>query len=93
MLHKLIEGLTWKWETFRHGLLQCGLCAKAKELGCQLWFSGNKLRSARSHKASLRSARSMNISLIFRVVLKNDIVAVNGGRLSSAPGTLRVNIS
>ena len=32
----------YKWGTFRHGLLQCGLCAKAKELGCQLWLSGNK---------------------------------------------------
>ena len=34
--------IDYKWGTFRHGLLQCGLCAKAKELGCQLWFSGNK---------------------------------------------------
>ena len=34
--------IDYKWGTFRHGLLQCGLCAKAKELGYQLWFSDDK---------------------------------------------------
>ena len=34
--------IEYKWGTFRHGLLQCGLCAKAKDFGCQLWISGNK---------------------------------------------------